>query len=93
MLLHSVMPEDLNWMAGEGDDPPAEEPKEKPYKYFLKANHQDIVELALVSQSQPRKYIVTSVVSLGHRAAATLSHTGRKDPSSSIHRSQRPAAT
>lgn len=47
----SYTPEMLNWMSPRKHQP-SERPKaEKPNKYFERANHSDIVELALVCSS------------------------------------------
>ncbi|RLN95540.1 hypothetical protein BBJ28_00005459 [Nothophytophthora sp. Chile5] len=43
----AVSPEMLNWMLPADKRRPFTKSKEKPWKYFVKANHPDIVELAL----------------------------------------------
>lgn len=44
------MPEALNWNDEEARNSVEKEPVEKPAKYLRRANHKDIVELALVDK-------------------------------------------
>lgn len=48
LLSTSVSPEMMNWMLPADKRKPFGKGGDKPWKYFVKANHQDIVELALV---------------------------------------------
>lgn len=47
-LVHSATPEMLNWMLPADKRRPFSKGKEKPWQYFVKANHPDVVELAMV---------------------------------------------
>lgn len=70
----SVTPEMLNWMLPAEKRRPFSKGKDKPWKYFVNANHPDVVELALVSTAS--NFDATTNI---ERWRACLTHGGLLD--------------
>lgn len=64
---NSVTPEMLNWMLPADKRRPFSKGKDKPWKYFVNANHPDLVELALV-RARFLSFVDVFMYSLGRRS-------------------------